>query len=121
MAANTTKRTVPLKAKRPKYAYHRNLPHFQPEGKTFFVTFNTFKRWQLPELVRDIVLKHCLHDNGTKLHIHGLVVMPDHVYMAFTPLDDDEGCTFGLTEIMNGIKGASAHSVNKVLGRKDHV
>ena len=43
--------------------------------------------------------------------------MPDHVHLVFTPLRDTSGSTFGLTEIMNGIKGASAHSVNKLLQR----
>src|SRR4051812_3920052 len=44
--------------------------------------------------------------------------MPTHVYLIFTPLRDDLGYSFTLAEIMNGIKGASAHSVNKLLKRK---
>jgi hypothetical protein len=37
--------------------------------------------------------------------------------MLFTPLFDEQGEPFALAEIMNGIKGASSHSVNKLLGR----
>jgi hypothetical protein len=44
------------------------LPHLQKENKTLFVTFCTHRRWTLPESVRDLVLRHCLHDNGKKLH-----------------------------------------------------
>ncbi|HUU96554.1 MAG TPA: hypothetical protein VM487_12505, partial [Phycisphaerae bacterium] len=42
-------------------------------------------------------------------------------HLVFTPLEDRLGNPFGLAEIMSGIKGASAHSVNKLLGRKGHV
>jgi REP element-mobilizing transposase RayT len=86
-----------------------------------FVTFSTHKRWQLPESVRSVVLEHCLHGHGTKLVVHGVVVMPDHVHMVFTPLRDGAGNTFGLAEIVGGIKGASAHSVNKALRRRGRV
>jgi len=68
-----------------------------------------------------MVLNHCLHDNGVKLQVHGLVVMPDHAHMIFTPLKDEKGNTFGLAEIMNGIKGASSHSINKALHRRGPV
>ncbi len=53
--------------------------------------------------------------------MHVVVVMPDHVHMVFSPLTDKEGSPYGLAEIMSGIKGASAHSVNKQLRRKGHV
>ena len=104
-----------------KSAYRRNLPHLQTAGKPVFVTFRTWKRWVLPESVRDMVLEHCLHDHGVTLHVHAVVVMPDHVHMIFTPLEDPRGNPYGLAEIMNGIKGASAHRVNRALGRRGHV
>ena len=49
--------------------------------------------------------------------MHGFVIMPTHVHLIFTPLRDDLGDSFTLAEIMNGIKGASAHSINKLLRR----
>jgi REP-associated tyrosine transposase len=109
-----------LLAKSAKGEYRRNLPHLQAEDKPLFVTFVTLNRWVLPELVRDLVLKHCLHDHRLKYHLHGVIVMPDHVHMIFSALTDDEGKSFGLAEIMNGIKGASAHTINKTLGRRSH-
>jgi REP element-mobilizing transposase RayT len=113
-------RPVP-RAKPAKGEYRRNLPHLQVEEKPLFVTFVTHNRWVLPESVRDLVLKHCLHDHGIKYHLHGVIVMPDHVHMIITALNDDEGDPFGLAEIMNGIKGASAHTINKTLGQRGHV
>ncbi len=106
-----------LLAKPAKGEYRRNLPHLQVEDKPLFVTFVTLNRWVLPESVRDLVLKHCLYDHWVKYHLHGAIVMPDHVHMIFSALTDDEGKSFGLAEIMNGIKGASAHTINKTLGR----
>ena len=94
------------------------MPHLQRPGYPLFVTFRTAAAFILPEAVRDRVLSHCLHDHGTKIHLHIAVVMPDHVHLIFTARDDAQGNTYGLAEIMNGIKGASAHSVNKLLAAK---
>jgi len=97
--------------------YRRNLPHLQLDDKIMFITFSTFKRWELPESERGLVLNHCLHDHNIKIQMHGAVVMPDHVHLVLTQLKDPLGNIYGLAEIMNGIKGASAHSVNKALKR----
>jgi len=101
--------------------YRRNLPHIQATGRPIQITFSTWGRWTLPESVRSDVLKHCLHDNGTRFFIHAVVVMPDHVHMIINLRADSTGRPFGLPEILNGIKGASAHTVNKVIRRKGHV
>jgi REP element-mobilizing transposase RayT len=108
-------------AKPAKNEYRRNLPHFQAEYKPIFLTFCTFRRWILPDAVRSLVLRHCLHEHGRKLVVHGVVVMPDHVHLIISPLQDPKGNIYGLAEIMNGIKGASAHSINKKLNRKGPV
>jgi REP element-mobilizing transposase RayT len=48
--------------------------------------------------------------------------MPDHVHFIFTPLVDDQAMEVcSLAKIMDAIGGASAHKVNKVLGRKGRV
>jgi len=108
-------------ARSAKSRYRRDLPHIQFDPKTLFVTFSTHHRWILPEAVRDLVLRHCLHDDGVKLYMHGAVVMPDHVHLVFTPLRDAAGATYGMAVIMNGMKGASAHTVNRVLKRTGRV
>lgn len=108
-------------AKPAKGEYRRFLPHLQVEGKPLFVTFATLNRWVLPETLRGLVLAHCLHEHEIKLQVHGVVVMPDHVHMIFSPLQDRQGNPYGLAEIMSGIKGTSAHSINKALNRRGRV
>jgi len=103
-----------------KYAYRRRLPHYQKDDRAVFVTFCcSFD--PLPESVRDIVLRHCLHDQGTKASTHAVVVMPDHVHLLLTPLRDLDGNLHSLVEILQGIKSASAHSLNRALGRSGPV
>jgi REP element-mobilizing transposase RayT len=104
-----------------KYDYRRNLPHIEKGSRAHFITFDTYLRWELPPLARDLVLEHCLHDNGTKMRLYIAVVMPDHVHMIFMPLETERHETFSFEEIVGAIKGASAHSVNKALKRPGHV
>jgi putative transposase len=102
--------------------YRRNLPHLQRDNKPHFLTFCTHQRWFLPETAREIVLKCCLHDNEWKIDIAAVVVMPDHVHMIFTPLTNEQTCeVYSLGEIMDAIKGASAHKINRQLGRAGKV
>ncbi|HXZ32230.1 MAG TPA: transposase [Terriglobales bacterium] len=102
--------------------YRRKLPHLQRDGKPHFVTFCTHQRWILPENARSITLNCCLYDNGSKLFAHAVVVMPDHVHMIFTPLvDEDKQEVCSLARIMDRIKGASAHLINRELGRNGRV
>ena len=106
----------------PQAFYRRTLPHLQCDDRQHFVTFCTDHRWILPERVRSIALQCCLHDNENKFDLRVVVVMPDHVHMIFTPLVDSQAKeVYSLAEIMDAVKGASAHKVNKLLGRKGTV
>ena len=103
----------------PRHFYRRNLPHIQKDTKAHFVSFSTHRRWQLPAIGRDIVLQCAIHDHERKIDLYIAVVMPEHVHMIFNPLVDGEHKQVrSLADILNGIKGASAHKVNKVLDRK---
>jgi REP element-mobilizing transposase RayT len=60
----------------------------------------------------------CLHDRDVTIEIDAVVVMPDHVHMIFMPLINQSAReVYSLAQIMDAIKGASAHKVNKFLGR----
>ncbi len=98
--------------------YRRNLPHIEKDGASYFVNFSTRNDFVLPEEARTLVFNHCLFENGRKVQMHVFVVMPTHVHMLFTPMESDKGEPYPLAEIMQGIKGASSHSVNKFLGRR---
>ncbi len=107
---------------KPTSAFHRRrLPHIQAADSTYYVTFCTRARWRLPQEARTAVLEHCLHDHQAKAVFHCAAVMPDHVHLLLTPLRDEDGHSYGLPEILQGIKGASARSVNRLLGRNGPV
>ena len=98
--------------------YRRNLPHIEKPGSTYYVSFSTREHFYLPGEARTLIFEHCLYENGRTVRMHAFVVMPDHVHMLFTPLEKEPEIYYTLAKIMNGIKGASVHSVNKLLERK---
>src|SRR5262245_15741769 len=98
--------------------YRRNLPHIDKPGSTYYVSFSTKDKLFLPAEARSLIFDHCLFENGKTVQMHAFVVMPDHVHMLFTPLQKGNEQPHTLARIMNGIKGASAHSVNKLLTRE---
>jgi REP element-mobilizing transposase RayT len=102
--------------------YRRNLPHLQRDFKPHFLTFCTYRRWILPECARTIVMDSCLHEHQVNIDLHVIVVMPDHVHMIFTPLVDEViSEVVSLARVTKAIKGASAHLINRRLGRSGTV
>jgi putative transposase len=55
-----------------------------------------------------------------KFRLYAVVVMPDHVHLVLAPQYDANG-PVSIAEIMHAIKGASAHRINKALGRNGKV
>ncbi len=102
------------------YEYRRRLPHLQPDFKIIFTTFCTYLRWTLPPAARTIVVDTCVAGNGLKFDLYGLVVIPDHVHPALAPIYLPQG-PVPVAEIMQAIKGASAHRINKLLNRRGKV
>jgi len=98
--------------------YRRNLPHIERLFATYFVTFKTKDDLFLPPMARSIAMKHCLFENARKIELHAAVVMPNHVHLLFTPLENECGDPFSLAEIMKGIKGTSSRNINKLMKRK---
>jgi REP element-mobilizing transposase RayT len=63
-----------------------------------------------------------LHDHGTKVDVHAVMVMPDHVHLIFTPLIDERAReVYSPGEIMDAIKGGSAHLINRLGARHGRV
>jgi len=50
------------------------------------------------------------------MHLHAVVIMPEHVHLLLTPLRNDEGWPFPLKDILKLIKGPAACSVNRLAG-----
>jgi len=120
-----------------KYRYRRRLPHLQRADADIFITFCT-ARWQLPEAARDLVLDHCLREGNVarasvartplpancpspRIHLHAVVVMPDHLHMLLLPLRDEHGWPYPLVDILQCLKSATAHRINKLLHRSGPV
>jgi putative transposase len=105
-----------------KASYRRNLPHLQRDSRPIFLTFCTYRRWVLPEWAREIVLRSCLHDHGSKIDLYVAVVMPDHVHLIFRPrINISDMSTHSLAEITKAIKGASSHLINRCLGTHQRI
>jgi REP element-mobilizing transposase RayT len=102
--------------------YRRNLPHLQRDFKPHFLTFCSYHRWVLPACARTIVLNCCLHEHQDTIDLNVVVVMPDHVHLIFTPLVHKATSeVVSLARVTKAIKGASAHLVNRCLGRSGTV
>jgi len=97
------------------YDYRRMLPHYQKAGRALFITFCKLMPPPFTAGDRDVILQHCLHDNGKRYSLHAAVVMPEHVHLLPSPLLNEEGWPYGLPAILKMIKGTSARSVNKLL------
>jgi putative transposase len=109
-----------------KYRYRRRLPHLQKADCDLFITFCT-ARSILPPEARDIVLEHCLREGGIlpfagagarptpRIHLHALVVMPDHVHLLLMPKRDGQEWPFPLVDILQCMKSATAHRINRQL------
>src|SRR4051794_11277570 len=97
----------------------RNLPHIQREFSVHFLTFCTRERRELQPLARDIVLASCMREHDTRAHVFAVVVMLNHVHLVLQCLlDSGNGCEYALSEILQAIKGASAHKINRTLHSK---
>jgi len=104
-----------------KYQYRRRLPHFHKFDVPLFLTFCTGGPLVLPDDARDLVLEHCLREHERRVDLFAAVVMPDHVHLLFTALRDENGWPFALVEIMQSLKSATAHRINKLLHRSGPV
>jgi putative transposase len=100
-----------------KYSYRRTLQHILKDNRPVFVTFGTFKRWDLPLEARQLVFECCLREHGATVDLHAVVVMPTHAHLLFTSLQNEEGWLASLPQVMRLIKGRSAHFINKLLDR----
>ena len=98
-----------------KYRYRRRLPHLQKADTALFVTFCTAGRLPLPGEARELVLEHCLREHGMRIHLYAAVVMPDHVHLLFLPLRDENGWPVPVVDIMQCLKGTTAHRINQLL------
>jgi REP element-mobilizing transposase RayT len=98
------------------YDYRRKLPHYQKFDRPLFVTFCKRNQEALSPTARSLVLEHCLKGNNRTMHLHAVVIMPEHAHLLLTPMRNAEGWPFPLRDILKLIKGPAARSVNMLTG-----
>ncbi|MFA4901740.1 MAG: transposase [Desulfobaccales bacterium] len=95
----------------------RNLPHWQLQGSTYFVTFR-LRSGIMSEDERRMVLDAVKHFHKIKYLITTAVVMLDHVHLIMKPVVNGPNAEFSLSKILQSIKGFTARQINKVRGAK---
>ncbi len=110
-----------------KYRYRRRLPHLQKADADLFVTFCAGGPLILPFAARDLVFEHCLREGGLlplagegaratpRIQLRAVVIMPDHVHLLLQPLRDTNGWPHPLVDILQCMKSATAHRINRLL------
>ena len=105
----------------------RNLPHFERPWAKYAVTFSTRNHRQLAPRERDIVLQSIVHGaEHNQYELYVACVMPDHVHLLFEPQVKAQGASgetifWSMPEILQGIKSAAAHRINKAAGAQGPV
>jgi REP element-mobilizing transposase RayT len=92
--------------------YRRRLPHIQPAGHVFFVTFRLSPRQVkvLCEAEREAMVAHIQRMGPGRCH--SFVVMPDHVHIVYQPGEGED-----LRRSLQALKGASSHALTRGHGR----
>ncbi len=112
----------------------RKLPHWQLDGSVYHITFVTWKRLELNESARQVVLNSCLFFNLKRYEIFAMVIMPDHVHLLIQPWIKSEcygresdfksnrqdACStnkeyWSLSSITHSIKSYTAKQIPKVM------
>jgi len=98
----------------------RTLPRWECPGATYHVRASIVpgrpERLTDPDIA-EVVSKSLHHDDGGRYLLHCYVLMPDHFHAILQPAGRDDG-SVPLPEIMNGIKGSTAHRINRLRKRR---
>jgi REP element-mobilizing transposase RayT len=103
---------------------HRNLPHWQVPGATYFITWRTSRGVVLEPSERSVALDAVRFWDGKRWHVCAAVVMPDHVHVLACPLPvatTDPTAVHDLATILHSVKGFSAQQINTTRGREGAV
>lgn len=95
--------------------YRRNLPHWDFNGSTYFITYCVKKcmgkALSNPEAAQ-IVEEALFFWHKERYQLEAYVIMPDHIHLILRPYPG-----FRLEKITQGVKGYTAKILNKMLNR----
>ena len=95
----------------------RNLPHWEMDGCSYFITYRCVLGATLPPAARTIVMDNWKFWHGKRYLLHAIVVMTDHVHTLITPTKKEDGTRYSLEEIIHTNKGFTSHKINKSMNR----
>ncbi|MFC2029623.1 transposase [Chloroflexota bacterium] len=75
-------------------------------------------RWLEDAGVADLVADCRYHRDGRTYNLHAFCIMPNHVHLVCTPLEEREGEFHSLAAILHSLKLYTAREANKLLGRR---
>jgi REP element-mobilizing transposase RayT len=93
-------------------SYKRKLPHWTQENAIYFITF-TLTHGTLTDSEKEVIFNHLKEGNNKFYILHSMVVMHDHVHILLQCNSD-----YSLIRLMRGIKGVTAHKINKARNSK---
>jgi REP element-mobilizing transposase RayT len=106
-----------------KISNRSGIPQWEDPGSVYFITCSVHEDFHhdLTKANLGSVVSGCLqHDHGVRYELETYVVMPTHFHVLLLPLVRDNGFV-PLSEIMQSLKGASSHAINKMLERRGSV
>jgi len=90
----------------------RHLPHWTLDGAWYYVTFR-LRAGGFTDQELQIVLEHVRFGHGRLYRLIAACVMPDHVHVILSPIGGRK-----LPGVMKGLKGTTAHALNKHRGTR---
>jgi REP element-mobilizing transposase RayT len=99
----------------------RNLPHWQQPGSIYALTWRVVAGRALEPEDRTLALNAIRHWDGKRWNVLVAVVMQDHVHALVRPIvatpTPEAQATHALGDILHGVKGYSAYTINRRQGR----
>ena len=95
--------------------YKKNLPELEIKGSTYFVTFVTWERLELPPEARKVVLDSCLFFHNQRYQLFVAAIMPDHVHLLIKPFRKSLSEYWSLGSILHSVKSYSSKQIPKVI------
>jgi len=94
-----------------------HLPHWELGGSTYHITTSLqLGVTGLSNEERQIVLDACTHWHSRWYQLHICSVMPDHLHMLLTPLDQAPGKWHSVPRILHSIKSFTSHEIHRLRG-----
>ncbi len=97
------------------HIYRRNLPHWELQGSTYFITMRVDQLVGTPFYNKPVayaMVESLKKEDSQKYMLFAYVVMPDHLHLILKPIKGVK-----LPNLLKQLKGFSADRLNRILNR----